>query len=121
MNQVIHPYSNFSPFWGAGTTGPEVDAEFKFKSGESSGIHPRLAIDRTTDDGTADTGTAGDLSNPVFISDASKLEREQTSDLGHLVGAFAIGPVLTEIPRCWPDGTRHNQSIRVSAIQCCIL
>ena len=61
----------------------EVDAEFKFKSGESGRVHPRLAIDSSTDDGTTDTGTSGYLSNPVFIGDYPQLDGEQTGDLGH--------------------------------------
>jgi len=115
VRQEIHPHSSIWSLRGTRTPGPEVDAERKFKSGESSGVHPRLAIDGSTDDGTTDTGATSNLSNPMFVGDDSQLDSEQTSDFGHRVGTLAFGPVVTEMPGCWPDGTRHSRSIGVSA------
>ena len=115
MKPDIHSHLVLEGFCGSGTTGPEVDAEREFESGERSGVNPRLAIDSSTDNGTTDTGATSDLSNSVFIGDYPQFDGQQTGYFGYWVRTLAIGPALTETSRRWPDGTRHSQSIRVSS------
>jgi len=92
--------------------GPETNSEFEFESSEGGGVHPGLAIDGPTDDGTADASATSDLSDPVLVGDGSEFDGEQPSDLGHGVGAAVDGPVLTEGPGRGPDGAGHDPSIR---------
>jgi len=108
------PFSGFGPSGRTGVLGPEIDAEFEFESGEGGGVDPRLAIDSSTDDRTADPSASGNLPDPVLVGDGPEFDGEQPSDLGYRVGTPAIGPVLTETPGYWSDGARHVQIIRAN-------
>jgi len=96
-----------------GTPRPKINSEFEFETSEGGGVDPRLAIDGSADDRTADASATSDLSDPVLVGDGSEFDGEQPSDLGHGVGAAVVGPVLTEGPWRGPNGAGHNSSIRV--------